>query len=227
MKPFYYLLIAVAVVGGALIAFSALKKDKAVDQPTLNIAELKTPEELIAKAKGVVHGQTTAPVKIMVFADYMCPGCGHFTNAFEPLIRADYLNTGKAYEVFYDFPLGGAHIHSFLAARAARCAEDQGKFWEYHDNLFAKQANWSYEKTAPVGTLKKYATDLGLDAGKFNACLDSDMHADVVTYNRQLGIAAGVGSTPTVFINGKASADPLNWEVLQKELDAAVGSTTK
>lgn len=224
MKPFYYVLGVVAIVGVGLIGYSVMKRAKAATEPPKEIAPILNAAELMQKAKGVMRGQNTAPVKILVFSDYMCPACGFYSTTLSPRIKADYIDTGKAVEIYYDFPLGGSHVHSFLASRAARCAEDQGKFWEYHDNLFAKQQEWSYDKTAPTAKFKRFATDLALDANKFNGCLDSDLHSDLVEYNHQLGMQAGVGSTPTVFINGKASRDPLKWEVLKEELDAAVGA---
>ena len=225
MKPFYYLLGLVAVVGGVLIGFSVLKGgsgSKAATEAPPSISRIENPEELVQKAKGVRRGQTTAPVRLTVFADYMCPGCAAYTTIIGQPLKREFIDTGKVVEIFYDFPLGGSHIYSFLAARAARCAEDQGKFWQYHDNLFEKQRDWSFEPKPPVDVFKKYASDLTLDRKKFDACIDSEMHSDLVDYNHQLGQQAGVGSTPTVFINSKASENPLNWDVLRAEILAAL-----
>jgi protein-disulfide isomerase len=224
IKTFYYVLAVVGLLGAVLIGSSVMKRARAATAPPKTMPIIANAAELMQTAKGVMRGQNTAPVKLLVFADYMCPACAYYTTTLEPQIKALYIDTGKAVEIFYDFPLGGAHVHSFLAARAARCAEDQGKFWEYHDNLFAKQKDWSYGRDAPVGTFKTYAGDVGLDRKKFDACLDSDTHSDLVEYNHQLGEQAGVGSTPTVFINGKAARDPLKWDLLKEDIDAAVGA---
>ena len=224
MKPFYFILGAVAVLGIGFIAFTALGKDNTVTQPPADMAKVANSQELLQKARGVTRGVNTAPVKIMVFSDYMCPWCGVYATTIENQVRTAYVDTNKAVEIYYDFPLGGAHVHSFLAARAGRCAEDQKKFWEYHDVLFTKQRDWSFSKTAPTKQFIQYAADLGLDKAEFNACLKSDKHADVVEYNRQLGSEAGVNSTPTVFINGRPAANPLEWDKLKAEIDAAVGA---
>jgi protein-disulfide isomerase len=224
MKPFYYILGLVAIVGAGLIGFSVMSKSKAATEPPKTLAPLANSQELVEKAKGVLRGQNTAPVKIMIFSDYMCPWCAVYAQTIENQVVANYVNTGKAVEIYHDFPLGGAHKYSFLAARAARCAEDQGKFWEYHDVLFANQAKWGIEEDPPVRTLKGYASDLSLDRAKFDTCIDGDMHADVVEYNHQLGQAAGVSSTPTIFINGLQAKNPLEWDKLRAEIDAAVGT---
>jgi protein-disulfide isomerase len=223
MKPFYYILGFVAIVGAGFIGFSVMKKSKAATEAPQTMAPLTNAQELVEKAKPIVRGQNTAPVKIMVFSDYMCPWCGVYAQTIENQVHATYVNTGQVVEVYHDFPLGGAHKYSFLAARAARCANDQGKFWEYHDALFANQSKWGAESSPPVKSLKKYATDLQLDRSRFDACIDSDMHADVVEYNHQLGQAAGVNETPTIFINNRKASNPLEWDKLKAEIDAALG----
>jgi protein-disulfide isomerase len=224
MKPFYIAIAVIAVIGIGLIAGGVMKQNKAANEPPPNLARLTNSQDLVAKAKGVMRGQNTAPVKLMIFSDYMCPWCAVYATTLENQVKAEYLDSGKVVEIYHDFPLGGAHKYSFMVARAARCAEDQGKFWEYHDMAFSKQKDWSYETDLPTKTMKTYASDLGLDRKKFDACLDSDMHADVVEYNRELGEAAGVNSTPTVFINGRKAEHPLEWDKFKLEIEAAMNA---
>jgi protein-disulfide isomerase len=100
--------------------------------------------------------------------------------------------------VWKDFPLTSIHPEAFKAGEAAHCAGDQGKYWEYHDKLFMNQ------RALQVDSLKKYATELGLQAGAFNTCLDSGKYADRVRAGLEQGGQLGVESTPTVFINGRA-----------------------
>lgn len=95
-----------------------------------------------------------------------------------------------------DFPLSG-HEHAFLAAQAANCAGDQGKYWEYYDLLFNNQKALEREK------LKEYAGKVGLDPKAFMGCLDSSKYAVEVEQDRTDGEKVGVSSTPTFFINGK------------------------
>src|SRR5690606_31043959 len=89
------------------------------------------------------------------------------------------------------------------AARAARCAGDQGRYWEYHDALYARQARWSGRSSTPLNDFEEYAAELGLDRAAFSACLRSDRHAEVVTANIMLGERLGVRGTPTVIVNGR------------------------
>ncbi len=151
-------------------------------------------------ARGVTKGDPEAPVTIVEFGDYQCPACGAFAMQVKAQMELTLVETGQAKFVFYDFPLVSTHANAFLAARAARCAEDQDMFWEYHDELFRQQARWSGEVNA-AGSFTDYAGDVGLDTGAFSACLNSDRHADVVTANMQLGQRMGVNSTPTILVN--------------------------
>jgi len=161
------------------------------------------PQALVAKAQGVSQGPDNAPVKMLVFSDYMCPYCGEFAYMIEPAIVKEFVEPGKLQFVYYDFPLGGAHKYSFLAARAARCAGAQNKFWQYHDVLFGKQSEWSAESSAPVDKFFDYGKQIGLEPNAFKACVQSDQFQDIVSANHALGERLGVGSTPTIFVNGR------------------------
>jgi protein-disulfide isomerase len=150
----------------------------------------------------MVMGDEDAPVTIVEFGDYQCPGCAYFALTVKPQIEAELVETGKAQFVFHDFPLvGSGHPHSFLAARAVRCAMDQDRGWEYHDAIFYNQTRWS-PMGDPTNEFVSYATQLGLDTGQFNSCLRSDMHAEVVSANLRLGQELGVNGTPTVLVGG-------------------------
>src|SRR5690606_28880923 len=133
----------------------------------------------------------------------------------------NYVERGLVRLTYYDFPLGGAgqHRHSFIAARAGRCAEDQGRFWEYHDVLFGRQTEWSFARTAPVDQLTQYAEYVGLDRARFSECLNSDRHADVVTANRLLGEQLGVGATPTIFIGQRSFPEWSNYQAMSQAIE--------
>jgi protein-disulfide isomerase len=115
--------------------------------------------------------------------------------------------------VWKDFPLTSIHPHAFKASEAAHCAGDQGKYWEYHDRLFANQQQLQVE------ALKKHAADAGLDAAEFNACLDSSKHGDRVRSGLQAGSRLGVVSTPSVFINGRLVMGAQPYEAFQAIID--------
>jgi protein-disulfide isomerase len=123
--------------------------------------------------------------------------------------------------VWKDFPLTSIHPEAFKASEAAHCAGDQGKYWEYHDRLFQNQ------RALQVDQLKKHAADLGLDAKAFDACLDSGKHGDRVRAGLKEGTALGVGSTPSIYINGRLVMGAQPFEALQAIIDDELQRTTR
>ena len=115
--------------------------------------------------------------------------------------------------IWKDFPLTSIHPNAFKASEAAHCAGDQGKYWEMHDRMFANQ------QALDVAALKKSAADLGLDADKFATCLDAGKYTDKVRAGMQEGTALGVGSTPTVFINGRLLTGAQPYEAFRQIID--------
>jgi predicted secreted protein with PEFG-CTERM motif len=148
-----------------------------------------------------VRGSSSAPVTIVEFGDYQCPKCDAWFKNEEPTIKTNYIDTNKAKLYFVDFPFLGAD--SPVAAQAAYCAGDQGKYWEYHDYLYNNQGNIQ-SGWASSTNLKSYASTLGLDTNQFNSCLDSGKYADKVSHNKQVGASEGVQGTPAFFIVGPA-----------------------
>ncbi len=146
-----------------------------------------------------VLGSSSAPVTIVEFGDYQCPKCDAWFKNEEPTIKANYIDTNKAKLYFVDFPFLGPD--STVAAQAAYCAGDQGKYWEYHDYLYTNQqgvqSGW-----ASASNLKSIAGTLGLDTSQFNSCLDSGKYADRVSHNKNIGTSQGVQGTPTFFVLG-------------------------
>lgn len=219
LKRFYVLLGVVAAVGlGAVGYVVTVGGSRGPTSAPLDLEGLDDPEALVAMARGVTKGDPNAGITILEFGDYQCPGCGQFARDFKPAIELELIGTGRAKFVFHDYPLVNAHPHAFLAARAARCAEDQGMFWEYHDHLFREQAYWS-PMTEPVDMFEGYAEELGLDRGNFAGCLNSDRHADVVTANLRLAEMVGVPRTPTILVNvgGTATREANGWDVASIE----------
>ncbi|MFQ5536993.1 MAG: DsbA family protein [Gemmatimonadota bacterium] len=210
MTKFYWILGIVAVIGVAAVGYSvgSNRLGTAATEP-VEVEGLDNMETLVDLAQGVTKGDPDAPVTIVEFGDYQCPGCGAFALQVKPQVELNYVQTGKARFIFYDFPLISIHPHAFLAARAARCAGDQGKFWEYHDLLFRNQSTWAAQQSV-MGTYLGYADDLGMDRDAFEACLKSDAYADVVSANMRLGYELGVDGTPTVMISeGRGMAQRL------------------
>ena len=207
MTKFYWVLGAVAVIGVAAVGYSVGSNNlgAAATEPVV-VDGLDDPSQLMSLAQGITKGDPNAPITIVEFADYSCPGCGQFALQIKPQMDLQLVQSGKAKFVYYDFPLISIHPHSFLAARAARCANDVGKFWEYQDQLFRNQATWAM-KGAIESDLMDYAAAVALDEGDFEACLKSEAFADVVSANMRLAEELGVNSTPTIMISrGKGMA---------------------
>jgi protein-disulfide isomerase len=144
-------------------------------------------------ATGPAKGPATAPVTIVEFSDFQCPFCSRLT----PTIAEVEKKYGdKVRIVFRQYPLP-FHQNAQKAAEASLCAQDQGKFWEMHDAMFGNQA------ALGVDQLKAKAAELGMNADKFNKCVDSGEKAAAIQADQKAGSAAGVNGTPALFVNGR------------------------
>ncbi len=154
------------------------------------------------------RGNPNAPILIIEFSDFQCPYCLQHFEQTEPLLDKEWIATDKVRVVFIHFPLP-IHPQAPKAAEASECAADQGKFWEMHDVLFAKQSQWSGKADAPE-IFKTFAKDLGLDTAKFNNCLDSGQMEAKVQDGLSLGQQAQVRGTPNFFLikNGQGTRIP-------------------
>ena len=164
----------------------------------------------VATAGAPVRGAREAPVTIVEFSDYQCPFCKRSQSTIKQLLRQ---YTGKVKLAFRDFPLRSIHPLAQKAAEAARCAGDQGKYWEYHDVLFAKAPELE------VAGLKQYAATLGLDMTQFNECLQRDKYATPVEQDVQQGNRLGVSSTPTFFVNGRPVLGAQPFSVFERVIE--------
>jgi protein-disulfide isomerase len=140
-------------------------------------------------------GRPDAPVILIEFSDYQCPFCKRFSTTTLPVLKKDYIDTGKVRYVFRDFPLE-MHPEARKAAEAAHCAGEHGKYWEMHDVLF------QHQKALATPQLTEYASTIGLDRTEFEQCLSSGRHTARVARGLAEGTAAGVRGTPG-FVVGK------------------------
>lgn len=145
-------------------------------------------------------GNKDAKVTIIEFADYRCPFCEKFFTDTESQLKKDYIDTGKVKLYFRNFAFLGDP--SVVAANAAECANEQGKFWEFHEYLYKNQPPESDTTMYNTDTLTQSAANLGLNANQFRTCLSSKKFDSSVSKDLSDGQAAGVSGTPTVFING-------------------------
>jgi protein-disulfide isomerase len=162
-------------------------------------------------------GAKDAPVTIVEFSDFQCPFCGRA----EPTLRQVRAKYGdKVRLVYMDFPLG-IHEHAIDAASAGRCAEEQGKFWQFHDAMFADQS-----KLKP-DDLKADAKKLGLDTAKFNDCFDKGKYKSGIESDMAQGRDLGVDGTPAFFINGRPMTGAQPFEKFQSTIDEELASGQK
>jgi protein-disulfide isomerase len=194
---------------------------------TLDAATLPT----VASA-GILKGDPNAPVQILEFGDFECPGCAQYALITGPDVMKRLVETGEVSFRFFDFPLTdtrtGFHLNSVAAHNAAHCGNEQGKFWEMHDRIFAGQHEWNSQATRnPKRVLRGYASELGLDVDKWTECYDSGRMLAQINANRNEGARLRVSQTPSFVIGnqlvvGARSYDEIRSLVLQAKVNNAL-----
>lgn len=185
---------------------------------------------------GQTLGNPDAPVTVEIWSDYQCPYCKRFSDAILPSLIDDYVATGQVRVVYREFafidrvisldasgaPVASGEGDSIRAAEAAACAADQGRFWEYQAALFANQHG---ENTGAYSAsrLTEIARVAGLDADRIGACLDDGTHRDEVLGMYQTAVSSGIGSTPTVVVDGRATSIG-SYAELKEAVDAALAA---
>jgi protein-disulfide isomerase len=171
---------------------------------------LKAPRtDMPIPAAAPLLGPNDAPVTIVQFTDYQCPFC-HRAQATIDEVMSRY--AGKVQLVHRDFPLDG-HAQAFPAARAARCAGEQGKFWDYYRSLMTSPG------AMEDADLRARAATLKLDRAAFGACLSSDRNDAVIRESVEAGTRAGVTGTPAYFINGRMITGARPFEAFQEIIE--------
>ena len=164
-------------------------------------------------------GSPEAPVTMVEFSDFQCNFCRKFWAETLPRLKETYIKAGQVRFVYQHFAVLGEH--SVAAAKAVQCASEQGKFWPYHDKLFDSQGGLAFTDAK----LRRYARDLGLDAGAFAQCLDSRKYQQKVEDETRLGFQLGARGTPTFFLNGRMLAGAQPFEVFQAAIEEALAKT--
>ena len=178
--------IIIAVAAIAVIVFGV---QMLLDQPA---ETSKLPNQ-----DGFALGDPNAPVKVEEFSDFRCSHCKDFSENMEPDFIEQYVNTGKVYLKFYNFPFLAED--STAAAEAAYCAADQNAFWQYKTQLFTYN---TYTGAYTESNLIDYAKKVGLDVEAFKQCLQSDDHLDDVAADKVYATTLGVNATPVFSVNG-------------------------
>ena len=186
MKKYYLAIPIVAVIIAA--AYFLYPQENRSNQLT---------SQTLAENGSPLLGNPNARITIIEWGDYQCTYCHAFHKNTSDQLMKQYVDTGKANFVFRDFPLNGPD--SVLAAAAAYCANDQGKYWQYHDELYN---NWGGERTGWVNqkSLDQFANNVGLDPAQFDKCMNTRKYEQKVLDNQQFAEQIGIDSTPTFVI---------------------------
>ena len=213
--PFYAALAVVAVVGVGALAYVATRPRataRTVDPATIVAGE----------PQGYLLGKPDAPVQVIEFADFECPACGQFATLSEPDIRKRLIEPGTISYRFYDYPLP-MHKNTWPASNAAACADEQGKFWEFHDLLYQTQDRWNGEATDnPDKVMKDYARGLGLNASQFDQCIDSKKYQAKIQAHLSIAEQRKIMQTPTFIIGDQQVAAALPYDELAKYINTAL-----
>ena len=144
-----------------------------------------------------ILGDRDAPITIVEWGDYQCTFCYKFHQSTLNTIKEDFIDTGKVKLVFRDYPLNGPD--SLLAAEATHCANNQDKYWQYHDELYK---NWGGERTGwiTIESLNRFAETVNLNIDEFNACLGDHTYQDMVIAQYEHGQEIGIDATPSFLV---------------------------
>jgi len=190
----FYLLVIPVLIGISAGMFLALYPETETESNLLTVSNL-------IYGGSPIMGNSNAPITILEWGDYQCTFCYKFHQNTLNTIQKDFINTGKAKLVFKDFPLNGPD--SLLAAEASYCAEDQEKYWQYHDELYK---NWGGERTGWITreSLENFANTVNLDLSEFNKCLDNNKYQNKVKTIHEFGKEIGIDATPSFLVfNGE------------------------
>lgn len=177
---------------------------------------LTPPTAAVDIENAYIRGSKDAPVMLIEFADYECPYC----EKVNPLLQKLQAEYGTKLALAYkDIPLS-MHRRAQKAAEAARCAGDQGKFWEFHDVLY-------YSKQLDIGSLKEHARVLKLDGARFEKCLDDGLQAAAVKKDADEGRRLGLSGTPSFFVNGHFLSGAVDYGTLKEMVDQQLALAQK
>jgi protein-disulfide isomerase len=167
------------------------------------------------------YGADDAPVVVVEYADFQCPYCQQFAVGAGQQLKDDYADQGQVRFVFRHFAFIGDE--STWAAEASECANEQDRFWDYHDKLFEEQAGEN-QGAYSRDNLKRFAAELGLDSERFDECLDSGQYRSQVRDEFREAQRRRINSTPSILVNGQLIQNGSNYQVLQAAVEAALSN---
>ncbi|MGQ0702795.1 MAG: DsbA family protein [Gemmatimonadales bacterium] len=198
MRRFYLVLGGLAVAGAALLVW-LVGRGRDVSIP------VGVPIEITDTSgfRGYLLGSDSAPVEITEYADFQCPACRDFEVVQFPAVRRQLIETGQVRWRYRDYPLDHLHQYARLAAHAAACADDQGRYWQFHEMIYRQQDDWA--SGSATGKFRNMARSLGLDLAQYDACIRSEptKYAGRIQASLNEGNQLGVPATPTFLIGGR------------------------
>lgn len=215
-NSFGAIIAVVGVVGVAVLGYVVSRPKQTI---TLDPATMPK-----IAAAGILKGNPDAPVQVIEFADFECPACGNFATVTGPDVMKRLVETGQVAFRFYDLPLE-MHQNAVPAHNAAHCANEQGKFWLMHDQIFAGQFDWNTQASRnPKRIFEGYAKALGLDVAAWNACYDSGKMLPQIMANRDEAVRLRVRSTPSFLINGTLVEGAVTYDDFKRYVDQALAA---
>jgi len=222
-------IVILAVLTLSALALTGGSRSKASTNATTNSATAVAPAQPPSLARRIpgdplALGSVNAPVVLVEYSEFQCPFCGMFTRNTQPILVKKYVANGTLRIEWRDFPYLGPE--STTAALASRAAANQGKFWEYHDALFAHQF-FPNSNHLTVPYLTSIANNLGLNLEKFKTDMNSAATKNAVAADFSEGQSIGVTGTPSFLVNSTpiVGAQPL--QVFEQAIDLAAAQATK
>ena len=222
-RAFYLIMGALGVAGIVALTYQSTRP-KGVDRA--NPVDTTLPS---VQSEGYVMGSASAPIEVVEFGDFECPQCGRFATLTEPDVRNRLINTGMMRIRYIDYPLP-MHGNTWNASRAAACADEQGKFWEMHDAIYANQDRWDTQATnKPDKLLKQIGAQIpGIKADQFNQCVDTKKTQAKVQAHLKIAEERHVAATPTFAFGSDKQIDGfLTYDQFKQFVTAAIAKSGK
>jgi protein-disulfide isomerase len=225
-SPMVIFTVAAIVIGIAVVGYALATQPK-IPTDTLSGPVAAVPAGL---SDGRTLGTAGAPVTVEIWSDFQCPGCRQLATRVEPPLISQFVVPGYAKLVYHDAAFQGKRAssswdESVAAAAAARCAADQGRFWNMHDWIFA---NWNGENEGAFRQerLRLIADSASLDLAAYDTCMAAGDKQAAATAETEDAVARGINQTPTILINGERYTGAVTVTALGDAIMAAAGGAS-
>lgn len=213
----------IAAAAMAIIACSPSQSaPPAAAASTTSAAPATQQDPLVTAAdRGRIEGDANAKTWLIIASDFQCPFCKQWHDESYKAVYDEYVRTGKIKVAYVNYPLT-QHQHAMATAEAAMCASAQGKFWQYHEALFATQKEWESSPPTPTALLDSIAGAVGLDKAAWKQCVESGKMVPLIMADRDRAAAAGVQSTPSFLLGDRVILGVQPIVILRAALDSEI-----